>query len=455
MTNSAKIGFFSRHPRGLYVLFFTEMWERFSFYGMRALLVLYMTQYLLFDPEKARAVFGYDGLESVLIQIFGPMNVQQMSSQIYGLYTGFVYLTPVFGGFIADRFLGQNRSVYLGGILMTIGHFLMATESLFLVALVFLIFGNGFFKPNISTQVGNLYPEGDSRRDSAFTLFYMGINLGAFFSPIVCGTLGQTVGWHYGFAAAGVGMILGLLVYHFGRRYVPQDSKAERQAKLKEASNTKMTADEWKRVGVICLLCFLNIVFWGIYEQQGNTLQLWADERTNWNFFGVNIPSTIYQSFNPGFIFIFAPILTIFWAWQFKRKKEPTSTMKMGIGCILCGLGFVIMIVAARALGDEGRGSVMWLTATTWMFTMGELYLSPIGLSFVSKVAPRRIASMMMGVWFLSSFFGNYASGLFGMLYSVMAKESFFAILAAAGVATGLIFVLLNKSIVRAVGKDA
>ena len=434
---------FFGHPRGLATLFFTETWERFSFYGLRPLLVLFMAAAL------AEGGFGFD---------------RGQASAIVGIYGAFVYVASLPGGWVADRLLGLRRAILIGAILITVGHLSIGLSGLagagagkifFFLGLILIVFGTGLLKPNISAIVGDLYPEGGARRDAGFSIFYMGINLGAFAGQLVTGFLGEAVGWHYGFAAAGVGMILGLLVYHFGRRYVPQDSKAERQAKPKEASNTKMTADEWKRVGVICLLCFLNIVFWGIYEQEGNTLQLWADERTNWNFFGVNIPSTIYQSFNPGFIFIFAPILTIFWAWQFKRKKEPTSTMKMGIGCILCGLGFVIMIMAARALGDEGRGSVMWLTATTWMFTMGELYLSPIGLSFVSKVAPRRIASMMMGVWFLSSFFGNYASGLFGMLYSVMAKESFFAILAAAGVATGLIFVLLNKSIVRAVGKDA
>ena len=224
------------HPKGLYVLFFTEMWERCSYYGMRALLVLYMTQHLLADPARARSVLGYDAFESLLCLIFGQLNVQQISSQIYGLYTGFVYLTPLIGGFVADRWWGQHRSVYLGGILMAAGQFLLASERLFLVALVFLIFGNGFFKPNISTQVGNLYAPGDARRDSAFMVFYMGVNLGAFLSPLICGTLGQKAGWHYGFIAAGVGMVLGLVVYHFGRHLVPHETPSQRQAKVAAAT---------------------------------------------------------------------------------------------------------------------------------------------------------------------------------------------------------------------------
>ena len=205
---------------------------------------------------------------------------------------------------------------------MAIGHFLMESERCFLLALLFLILGNGCFKPNISTQVGSLYPEGDSRRDGAFTIFYMGINLGAFFSPLVCGTLGQKVGWHYGFGAAGVGMLIGLLIYHLNRHHIPHTTPIEQKTHV-AATSSKITLEEWKRIGVLCLLCFLNIVFWGIFEQQGNTLQLWAEERTNWNFFGINFPSSWYQSFNPGMIFIFAPIVTALWIWQSARKKEP------------------------------------------------------------------------------------------------------------------------------------
>lgn len=442
---------FFGHPAGLFVLFFTEMWERFSYYGMRALLVLYMTKYLLADPAITAQVFGFNGFIQILNSIFGELNIQQVSSHIYGIYTGLVYFTPFFGGILADKVLGQYRTVYLGGILMAIGHFLMAFDQFFLIALLFIILGNGAFKPNISTQVGNLYKEGDSRRDGAFTIFYMGINLGAFLAPFICGTLGQTIGWHWGFGAAGVGMILGLIVYYIGSDLVPKHT-----VKLDEAHAEKrpLNREEWKAVGALLFLCLLNITFWAIFEQQGNVLQLWADDRTNWTFLGISLPSTWYQSFNPAFIFIFAPLVTKMWAKQNKKGKEPSSVAKMGIGCFLCGAAYIVMIIAAMVVPAEERGSLFWLTMTTWMFTMGELYLSPIGLSLVTKIAPRPIVSMMMGAWFMSSFFGNYLTGYLGSFYSVMRQDYFFLMLTAMGVGTGLIFLVLNKPLKAIIGKD-
>jgi POT family proton-dependent oligopeptide transporter len=365
---------------------------------------------------------------------------------------------------------------------MAIGHFLMAVESMFFPALMFLILGNGAFKPNISTQVGGLYPEGDSRRDRAFTIFYMGINLGAFFSPLVCGTLGQTVGWHYGFGAAGVGMIVGLIVYLSGQKYLAPDQimklKAARAAQAALAINEPESAkvkkvqdaaaarpgfwgrfsgslspDEWKRVLAVAVLCAINVIFWGVYEQQGNTMQLWADKNTNWHFLGFNIPSTWYQAFNPFMIFLFAPLLNQFWAWQSKRAKEPSSVVKMGIGCLLVGLSYVVMIAAAQGTGPDDRRTVMWLVGMTFIITIGELYLSPIGLSFVTKVAPAKIVSMMMGVWFLANFFGNYLSGYLGTFWEKMPRESYFLLLTVLGVvAGGAIFILarpINKVVSR------
>lgn len=439
------------HPAGLYVLFLTEMWERFSYYGMRALLVLYMTNYLLLDPVRAAEVFGYNALHGGLVSVFGEMTIQQMSSQIYGLYTGLVYFTPFFGGIVADKLLGQHRTVYVGGVLMAIGHFLMASEKMFLLALAFLIIGNGAFKPNISTQVGNLYPEGDSRRDSAFTIFYMGINLGAFFSPLVCGTLGQKVGWHWGFGAAGVGMVAGLILYWLGSDLVPHPVATAEHGVVED--RRKLTPIEKRGVLALVILCILNISFWAVYEQQGNTLQLWADQRTNWSFFGINIPSTWFQSFNPAMIFIFAPILNAFWAWQRKRNKEPSSVQKMGFGCLLCGLAYVVMLSAAHMIPEGERGSVMWLASTVLVFTIGELYLSPIGLSLVTKIAPKPILNMMMGVWFLSSFFGNYMTGFLGTFYDVMPKDSFFTMLAVLAGATGVAFFILRRPLERSIGK--
>lgn len=446
------------HPAGLYVLFFTEMWERFSYYGMRALLILYMTKYLLLEPDRAATVLGYETLRQWIVGNFGELSVQGISSQIYGLYTGFVYFTPFFGGILADQILGQRKTVYLGALLMAIGHFLMASEQFFLIALFFLILGNGAFKPNISSQVGNLYPEGDERRDGAFTIFYMGINLGAFFSPLVCGTLGQMVGWHWGFGAAGVGMIAGLLVYHFGRRYLPDDritkihqAEARHEAPKKEP----LTRDEWARVFALVFLCAVNIAFWGIFEQQGNTLALWADERTNWSLLGFQIPSSWYQSFNPGFIFLFAPLLSAHWSRQAKKGKATSSVSKMGFGCLISGLAYLIMIAASHVVPEGERGSFMWLGVTTWIFTMGELYLSPIGLSLVSRVAPARMVSMLMGMWFLSSFFGNYAAGYLGSFYERMPKDEFFGMLSAMGVIAGLIFYAANKPLDKILGHHA
>ena len=448
------------HPKGLYVLFFTEMWERFSYYGMRALLVLYMTKFLIIHADQGMVVFGYAGIRAFvqwfvgLLGMHGQLSVQALSSQIYGLYTGFVYFTPFFGGILADRVFGQRKSVYIGGALMAVGHFLMAVQSMFFPALFFLILGNGCFKPNISTQVGLLYPEGDHRRDSAFTIFYMGINLGAFFSPLVCGTLGQKVGWDWGFGAAGVGMILGLIIYHFGKHLLPPDRVMKKQAASENNVEQKITPTEWKAIGALVFLCMVNIIFWAVYEQQGNTLQLWADQNTRWVFFGVTVPSSWYQSFNPLFIFLFAPLMDMFWGWQNKSGSEPSSVTKMGIGCVLLGGAFIIMIAASKLIGVKEQGSLLWLVTTTWLFTMGELYLSPIGLSLVTKIAPARMVSMLMGMWFLSSFFGNYLSGFIGGFYDAMSKQAFFTLLLGRGVGAGLIFFAANKPLRKAIGHE-
>ena len=446
------------HPKGLFVLFFTEMWERFSYYGMRALLVLYMTQYLLIEADKGMKVLGYETLKNFVqwwVGLFGMTDVlstQALSSQIYGLYTGFVYFTPFFGGILADKVFGQRKTVYLGGTLMALGHFLMAIESMFFPALLLIILGNGCFKPNISTQVGYLYKEGDPRRDSAYTIFYMGINLGAFFSPLVCGTLGQKLGWHYGFGAAGVGMIIGLLIYHFTRHLLPPDRIMQKAAGTLKDEKQEVTPDEWSRIFALVFLCAVNIVFWAVYEQQGNTLQLWADQNTDWHFFGWQVPSTWYQMFNPFFIFAFAPLMDRLWARQAKSGKEPSSVTKMGIGCLLLGVAFIIMIFASKVVGSDEKGSLLWLVTTTWLFTMGELYLSPIGLSLVSKVSPARMVSMMMGMWFLSSFVGNYLSGFIGGYYELMSKQAFFMLLTGLGVGAALIFFAANKPLKKAMG---
>lgn len=418
---------FLGHPIGLTYLFFTEMWERFSYYGMRALLMLYMIKHLL-NPNMGLSedVIGYTTLASILRLLFGDLSVQDVASQIYGLYTGFVYFTPFIGGLIADRLLGKTKAVYTGAFLMAIGHFLMAYEAAFLLALVFLIMGNGLFKPNLTAQVGSLYKPGDQRVDSAYTIYYMGVNLGAFFSPIVCGTLGQTVGWHWGFAAAGVGMLVGTLVYWLGSKHLPEES---RKVAVREEHETSNNQDWIRPLLVIGYLCFVNILFWGVFEQQGNALQVWADEKTNWNLFGYELPSTWFQVLNPMFIILLAPLLNMVWSWQRKMSKEPTSIVKMAIGCAWMAIAFILMMYVASIAQDGEKLNLLWVTGVVFIFTIGELYLSPIGQAMVSRVAPARMVSMFMGVWFLSSFFGNYLAGYIGSFYDNMSNESYFLIM--------------------------
>lgn len=435
------------HPKGLFVLFFTEMWERFSFYGMRALLILYMVKYLFAEIEKGVDVVGFQFLKSGLESVFGPLTNQALSSQIYGLYTGFVYLTPFFGGLLADQYLGQRRSVYWGGFLMAIGHLLMASERFFLLALLFLILGNGFFKPNISTQVGSLYAPMDSRRDRAYLIFYMGVNLGAVFSPLVCGTLGQKVGWHWGFGAAGIGMLIGLLVYHFGQKHLPQtDQEKMKKVEAQTHTHAPFTKEDWKRIIALILVCSVTIMFWGIYEQQGNTLQLLADQKADWMVFGWEMPSTWFQSFNPFLIFVLTPFLDKFWGWQARSKKEPSSVTKMSLGNIIMGIGFALLIWVLKDLPPGAKTHWLWLFACVFFFTVGEIYLSPIGLSFVTKVAPVRIVSMMMGVWLLSSFFGNYMAGFLGSYYETMGDQKFFSLMVILSLVASVILIIMSKA---------
>ena len=298
------------HPRGLTFLFTTEMWERFSYYGMRSLLVLYMTKYLLL-PEHAGDVRGLTTLKSALEAVFGHLDVQPLSSQIWGLYTGLVYFTPILGGLLADRVLGQRRTVIIGAVLMAIGHFMMAVEQLFLFALLALILGSGAFKPNISTQVGGLYPPGDHRRDRAYSIFYVGINVGAFLAPLICGTLGEEVGWHYGFAAAGVGMCLGLAIYLYALPLLPPDEL--QKAKAAHTEHHALTSDEWRAIAALLVLFIPNTLFWATYEQIGNTTILWIDSNVDRSvdLFGwaTKIPTTWFLAFNPFMIFAFTPFV--------------------------------------------------------------------------------------------------------------------------------------------------
>jgi len=434
------------HPRGLTFLFATEMWERFSYYGMRALLVLYMVKYLLL-PERADAVIGLATLRGFFESVFGPLGVQPFASHIYGLYTAFVYLTPLIGGYLADRVLGQRRTVVLGASLMAVGHFMMAFEPLFLFALTVLILGNGAFKPNMTAQIGGLYAPGDPRRDRAYSIFYVGINLGAFLAPLVCGTLGEELGWHYGFAAAGVGMTIGLVVYLYASPLLPPDELD--RARL--AGEVKRPLDRAERRSILALIAlFLPVtLFWATYEQQGNTIALWADDYTdrsiNLIVWKGEIPTTWFQAFNPFMIFAFTPFVIALWAWQARRGSEPSTVTKMSLGCFGVALANLIMVAAAWQSGGAPDASWAWLFAYFVVITIGELYLSPIGLSLVSKVAPGRVLSMMMGVWLATSFTGNFLAGWLGSFWSTMDKAQFFLMIAAIAALAGVIIFAFNR----------
>jgi POT family proton-dependent oligopeptide transporter len=404
-----------------------------------------MVKYLL--PGHTEAIIGFASLRAGIEAVFGPLAIQPLASQIYGLYTGLVYLTPIFGGLIADRVLGQRRTVIIGAVLMALGHFMMAFESLFLFALFALILGNGAFKPNISTQVGRLYPPGDARRDRAYSVFYVGINLGAFFSPLVCGTLGEELGWAYGFGAAGVGMVVALGIYVFALRILPPDLHTERRREAWHTLSPEQRRGTWS----IMLLCLPVILFWAGYEQQGNTIALWADSYTDraidLGFWHATIPTTWFQAFNPFMIFAFTPFIVALWRRQAQRGKEPSTVAKLALGCVGLALANLIMALAAWHTGDAGQASWLWLFAYFVAITIGELYLSPTGLSFVTKAAPASMVSLMMGVWLATDFVGSFLAGWLGSYWSSMAKADFFLMIAAIGAVAAILVYVVNRTL--------
>ena len=407
------------HPLGLTFLFTTEMWERFSYYGMRAILVLYLVNYLLL-PGQSEHVAGYATMKSIFEGMFNggqPLDVQPLSSAIYGIYTALVYLTPFFGGIIADRWLGQRFTVIVGGVIMAVAEFVLFVPSLFFLGLLLLIIGNGFFKPNISTQVGNLYKPGDSRIDRAFSIFYVGINVGAFFSPLVCGTLGENVGYQWGFFAAGVGMVIGLIIYLFALRTLPHDRVA-RIKKRRPTAKKPMTGQDWKAVIAIILLCIPVTFFWATYEQQGNTINLWAQNFTNRALIpGIidwQIPVTWFQAFNPFMIAAFTPLVVWLWGRQSKRGTEPSTVTKMALGLFLLALSYVVMAAAAYLSPDGGRELAVAVRCSSRSSRWASSICRPSGWRWSRAWRRSQILSMMMGLWFITSFTGNLLQGYIG-----------------------------------------
>ena len=409
------------HPKGLYLLFCVEMWERFSFYGMRALIVLYMIQALAYSTAKA--------------------------GNIYGLYTGLVYLTPLIGGYIADRFAGQRKCITLGAILMMCGLFLLAfgSKSLFLLALFLMICANGFIKSNISSVLGLLYEDKPEKKDSAYTIFYMGINLGAFLSPFVCATLAYKFGFEYGFAAAGVGMLIGLCFYKLLENSLLGDCGLKpvtinNNSEIEEEANV----NQGKRLVSLVILMLFTIPFWICFEQAGSSLTLFAEYATNRNLFGFEIPTGYFQSLNPMFIIIFAPLMSLLWENLRRKSKEPKSVEKFSIALFLISFSYVIMTYAGF-LSLNSKVSVLWLAVSYFIMTIAELCLSPIGLSLVSKLAPKKFLSLLMGTWFLTSFFGNMIAGFLGGMYDKMTPVTLFGVLAILSFTAGCLLTVVNK----------
>jgi POT family proton-dependent oligopeptide transporter len=420
---------FLGHPRGLAVLFATEAWERFSYFGNAALVVLYMTKYL-FDSGRLETVVGLGAVKSALEFFFGPLAAQPLASQLFGFYTGLAYFTPILGGLVADRLLGRHRTILVGGVFMAAGHFMMAFEALFLLALLMLIIGIGAFKPNISTQVGALYAAGDDRRDRAYSIFYLGINIGAFLAPLICGTLAVQYGWHYGFGAAGVGMLISLAIYVCGRRSLPADD-LPRDA-LRAHENKPLEAGERRALLALIGTCALVTLFWAAFDQQGNTVLLWAEDFTDRSidlgFWHGEIPSPWFLALNPLMIFLLTPLIVRRWAQQGRRGTEPFPISKMAFGCVCLALANLLMAGAGWA--TAGKASVAWLVGYFVLATIGELHLAPVGLALISKLAPARMTSIIMGVWFATTLPADVLAGYLGGFWSSMAKANFFLMIA-------------------------
>ena len=453
------------NPHSLSTLFFTEMWERFSYYGMRALLVLYLVNSQNYSESDAL--------------------------HIYAVYTGLVYLTPLIGGYLADRFLGSQKAIFIGGLTMMIGHFLMAFPNFLYLAIGMLIIGNGYFKPNISTLLGRLYKPDDVRRDSGFSIFYVGINLGAFLAPLIVGYVGETINWHYGFAIAGFGMLAGLIQFYIGQNKIIKEDISSQSKKLNPADWGIITLvsvinlplilvilelnqiindfffeilailiiliffyfitkkkqllavkKDIKRIAYIGILSIFVIFFWMGFEQAGGSLTLFANNSVDRNFLGFVIPASFFQSINPLIIILIGPMIANFWLSVDRSKNKINTSQKMGLGLLLLASGFFLIMLVNNS--SETSISLWWLVGVYFLHTMGELCLSPIGLSMVSKVSPKKIASLMMGFWFLSSAVANFTAG---KLPAILESNNLdlFTFLSVSSLLAGLVLIFISS----------
>ncbi len=479
-------------PAGLWVLFITEMWERFSYYGMRALLVLY----LIASTEEA--------LEGGAANTNPGFGWSEDSAYIlYGIYTWGVYFTPIFGGWLADKFLGTHRSMLVGGWIIAAGHVTLALTELFghtageavtlqsnpgallcfLAGLLLIVIGTGFFKPCVSVMVGQLYGEKDPRRDSGFTIFYMGINLGALLSPLVAGSLGELVGWHWGFGSAAVGMLAGLFFYQVLRpRYLrgvglpphhepehakdrePTPAEVEKARRDEYEATRRLNRVDYQRIGVILILAFIgNIFFWTAFEQAGSSMNVFAKTSTDRTLGGLlpgqGFPASYYQSVNPLAILVFAPVFAWLWVWLSRRGMNPPTPVKFSLGLFLLGLAFLAMVFGAMEATGTNVAGPHWLLITYVVYTWGELCLSPVGLSMVTKLAPRRLQALMMGLWFFSFSLSNLLAGLVARFSTLVEKgeitfilpglAGFYLMLVIFPIAAGLLILLLTPLLKR------
>lgn len=404
-------------PRGLTILFLTQMWELFSYYGMRTLLVYYMTRQLLFAQEKA--------------------------SFIYGAYTALAYFTPVLGGAIADRWLGKRNAVVLGGSIMAVGHFLMAFEPMFYLALATIALGNGLFLPSLPSQINDLYAADDPRRGRAYNVYYVGLNIGGFLAPLVCGTLGELYGWHYGFGAAGIGMFIGLVIYIAGRRHLPPEPpRAERPAVPPAHARGDRRRLLWLLLGV----GIAATIFRGAYEQIGNTLPLWIDTGVDRAVGGLLIPMTWFQSLNPLLVISMTPLLLMAWRRRAEAGRETSPAIRMAIGALLVAAAYVLLAFVAALAGDA-RVGWPWLLAFFLILTLGELYILPTGLGLFARLAPPRLGATTVASWFLAVFSGSLLAGMVGTLWSRASHAGFFLLLAALAVAAAALLWRLDRPI--------
>ncbi|GLT17294.1 dipeptide/tripeptide permease [Vibrio zhanjiangensis] len=430
------------HPRGLFLLFGTELWERFSYYGMRAILVLYLTD------KTINGGLGWTTKDAL---------------DLYGIYTGLVYITPLIGGWLADNFLGQRKSILMGGALMAAGQFTLAlpadmigmsTLHSFYLGLALLIAGNGLFKPNISTMVGDLYKEGDNRRDGAFTIFYMGINIGALLAGIIVGSVTDVFGWKSGFVVAGVGMLISLVMQmslaqawlgNIGMEPSAKRELANKKSHRKEA----LTKEEFDRIKVILVMSVFTIVFWAGFEQAGGLMNIYTQQYTDRMVGGFEVPAAWFQSLNPFFIITLAPLLAILWVKL--GKREPNSPVKFALAMFFLALGFLCMVGAVmEQSGDTSvKTSMFWLVGAFFFHTLGELCLSPIGLSLVTKLAPLRLASLMMGAWFGCTAIANYVAGYVGSHVGELGAMAIFSGIAVTAIISGVILLLFANTLVR------